>query len=314
MKYALVLAGCSDLAGEAGRLAGFQKQLGGQAELVVFTNQADIPGLLPCQTIQYVSKEFAPEFCCGEQVLPVLQELQWEKEYDLFLFGGSLGGELAVRLGCRLGWPAMTNIETIENKEGALSMTRSAYSGNVKARFAFETPACLGVSPLALIEELPAWEGEICHRERNPAPAAFRKNISVTWTGEKETLEKAKRVVVAGRGVRGKDGIALAKKLAKLLGASLGGTRALVADGMLPLDTVVGSSGKILHPECCIALGVSGAMPLMAGIEKSKMVVSINNDPCAPIFKGSDVGILADWEPAARELIGLLEKKNGKSI
>ena len=117
-------------------------------------------------------------------------------------------------------------------------------------------------------------------------------------------------VVVAGRGVRGKEGIALARQLANKLGAKLGGTRALVADGMLPPELIVGSSGKILSPKLCITLGVSGAMPLMAGIEKSGMVISVNNDPAAPVFKGSDVGVCMDWQTVTKELIRILEQSD----
>jgi electron transfer flavoprotein alpha subunit len=127
-------------------------------------------------------------------------------------------------------------------------------------------------------------------------------------------LTDAKHAVVAGRGLRNKQNMQTMYALAEKIKGKLGGTRAAVADGMLPLNVAVGSSGKVLCPDLCLTFGVSGAMPLMTGIEKSRLLISVNTDSEAAVFRGSDFGVCGDWKPVAETLIRLIDDARKKGI
>ncbi|MFN4046557.1 MAG: electron transfer flavoprotein subunit alpha/FixB family protein, partial [Acidilobaceae archaeon] len=108
-------------------------------------------------------------------------------------------------------------------------------------------------------------------------------------------LEEAEVVVGVGRGFKSRDDLKLAFELAKILGAQVGGTRPIATDfKWLPEDAWIGISGKRIAPKLYIAVGVSGAPQHMSGVSSSKVIVAINKDKTAPIFKQADYGVVAD--------------------
>ncbi len=123
-------------------------------------------------------------------------------------------------------------------------------------------------------------------------------------------LEEARIVVSGGRGVGGKEGFELIKKVASLLGASIGASRAAVDAGWIDPQYQVGQTGKTVSPDLYIAVGISGASQHIAGMNKSKFVVSVNTDPDAPIFNYSNIGIIHDYKEFLTEFIKLLEVSN----
>lgn len=120
-------------------------------------------------------------------------------------------------------------------------------------------------------------------------------------------LDEARIVVSGGRGVGGKEGFELIKKVASLLGASIGASRAAVDSGWIDPQHQVGQTGKTVSPDLYIAVGISGASQHIAGMNKSKFVVSINTDPDAPIFNYSNIGIIHDYKEFLTEFIKVLE-------
>lgn len=107
-------------------------------------------------------------------------------------------------------------------------------------------------------------------------------------------LGEAERIVAGGLGVGGAEGMALLQKLADALNASLGGTRVAADRGWLPADRFIGTTGKIVAPKLYLALGVSGAGQHVAGIGASELIVAVNTDRTAPVFKIVDLGIVGD--------------------
>jgi len=123
-------------------------------------------------------------------------------------------------------------------------------------------------------------------------------------------LEEAEIIVGVGRGFKKKEDLQLAFQLAELLGAQVGASRPIAADyKWLPEDAWIGISGKRVSPKLYIAIGISGAPQHMAGVMNSKIIVAINKDKTAPVFKQADYGVVADLYQFLPVLIKKLQSR-----
>lgn len=126
-------------------------------------------------------------------------------------------------------------------------------------------------------------------------------------------LTKADIIVAVGRGIKSKDNLALAEKLAEVLGADIAASRPICDAEWLPIDRQIGSSGQTVAPKLYVALGISGAIQHLVGMKNSGTIVAINKDPEAPIFDIADYGIVGDLFEAVPVLTEEVKKIKGQT-
>jgi electron transfer flavoprotein alpha subunit len=124
-------------------------------------------------------------------------------------------------------------------------------------------------------------------------------------------LSKADIIVAVGRGIKSKDNLALAEKLAEALGGDLAASRPICDAEWLPIDRQIGSSGQTVAPKLYVAIGISGAIQHLVGMKNSQTIVAINKDPEAPIFDIADYGIVGDLFEAVPVLTEEIKKLKG---
>ena len=228
------------------------------------------------------------------------------------------GRELAPRLAFRLGVGlAQDCLEVrIDPESRKLLGHRPVYGGNAVA-----VVTCLGSPQIACIrpksyEPLEANEsrqGQVETVDVSLDPSMVKVKIVnlVTEEAEGVRLEEARTVVSGGRGLGGPESFAQIEELARILGAAAGASRAAVDSGWVPPAWQIGLTGKTITPDLYITVAISGASQHMAGCSGAKVIVAINKDQEANIFKEARYGVVGDWRkvlPAFTEAVRDLVK------
>ena len=124
-------------------------------------------------------------------------------------------------------------------------------------------------------------------------------------------LTKTDVIIAIGRGIKSQENIALAQKLAEMLGGDIAASRPICDAGWLPIDRQIGSSGQTVAPKLYIALGISGAIQHLVGMKNAGTIVAVNKDPEAPIFDIADYGIVGDLFEVVPALTEEIQKLKG---
>lgn len=223
----------------------------------------------------------------------------------IVLPSGIRGNELAARVAVLIGAGCMLEATELCFDKDGVSVKKPVYSGNLQASFRFETlPLVLSLKPEANEEngensEMP----ELVRFEAKTEFPAWLTDVEYESTEASDLLKSAELVIAAGRGVGKAENYRKLTELVEVMGGVIGGTRPAVYDGKIPRERMIGSSAAVLSPKCCIVFGASGAMPFLAGVEKSKLLIAINRDPYALIFDNCDVGVVADCNEFAEALL-----------
>ncbi|RLC80329.1 MAG: electron transfer flavoprotein subunit alpha, partial [Chloroflexi bacterium] len=223
-----------------------------------------------------------------------------EGEAAVVLIGATFRGrDLAPALAVELDTGCIADCVTLELEDDQLVATRPIYAGKLLSKCIIpeRRPQIFTTRVRAFPKPEPdsARSGEVVEVE----PALAEEDIASKVTGFNETeggvsLADASIIVSGGRGVGGPEGFEPVQKLAQTLNAAMGASRAAVDAGWIPYDHQVGQTGKTVSPDLYIACGISGAIQHQAGMRTSKVIVAINKDPDAPIFKLAHYGIVND--------------------
>jgi len=216
---------------------------------------------------------------------------------DLIWFGFSESGKAAApRVAVKLEAACATEITDVEIHEEQIEVIRPAITNKVMQRVKLNTPQLVAVVRAGAFEATEGITGtENVVKLSPPAPdlKAVIKELISDASGEID-LAEADIVVSVGRGVKDQAGVDLVKELANDLKAGFGSSRAMVDGGFMAHNKQVGQTGKIVAPSLYMAIGISGAIQHLAGMNGSKVVLAVNKDPEAPIFNVADYGIVGD--------------------
>ena len=242
----------------------------------------------------------------AEMLTPLIQSISGNYSHILAP-STTVGKNLLPRLAALLDVQQLSDISGIIDSD---TFERPIYAGNAIATVKSTDPikvitvrttafdaAAIGLVP-ADIQEISVTE-----------PSILSTFIDTELTQlDRPELTAAKVIISGGRGMQSGENFIILEKVANILGAAVGASRAAVDSGFVSNDYQVGQTGKIVAPDLYIAVGISGAIQHLAGMKDSKVIVAINKDEDAPIFQVADYGLVADLFKAVPELEAELKK------
>lgn len=212
----------------------------------------------------------------------------------------TVGRQLAPRVAARFRTGLTADCTVLDMQENTdLVQIRPAFGGNIMAQIL--TPnnrpqmATVRYKVMNAPERLAEESGEIVPCGMEPEKLKSRVEVlDVVPLKKEKTIEEADVLVVAGRGVKKQEDLQMIRELADLLDGEIAATRPLIEAGWMDAKRQVGLSGRTVRPKIIITCGVSGAIQFVAGMDHSDVIVSINKDPKAGIFKTANYGLVGD--------------------
>jgi len=253
----------------------------------------------------------------AEEYADILSKIVDETKAETIFIGSNKNGkELSARLGGILNAGCVVDSNNVYMKSGKLLAERIVYSGNAIAVEQFnKTPAIVTIPSKAFdpLKKDDSRKGDITKKKIDFEKSNSKiVNIKELQTGG-VNVEDAEIIVSCGRGFKNKEDIKIIQELADVLkGKTVGCSRPIAADmKWLPEDHWIGLSGHKVKPKLYIAAGISGQIQHIAGMRDSGVVVAINKDPDALIFKSADYGIIGDLYEVLPKLTAAVKEKMG---
>ncbi len=218
--------------------------------------------------------------------------------------GKSLAGRVAVRLNAAL----VSGANSLPTNNGSFNVKKSVYSGKAIVEYALTSPKkVISVMGNAIAPEKTG--SAVAVQPINiELPAAKTVVKSVNTVQGVVPLPEAELVVSAGRGMKGPENWGIVEDLAKALHATTACSRPVADSHWRPHHEHVGQTGVAIRPNLYIAIGISGAIQHLAGVNNSKVIVVINNDPEAPFFKAADYGVVGNLFEVVPKLTEAVKK------
>ncbi|BCW93007.1 MAG: electron transfer flavoprotein subunit alpha [Thermoanaerobaculum sp.] len=226
----------------------------------------------------------------------VAQAVAQAQPLAVFLGATALGRDLSGRLAAKLKVGCLPDVTALKWEGDTLQAVRPVYSGKALATVdgGQAVPVVVTTRPNVFAAQKSPTTAEVVSLPAVAVSGGYRVKEVVTSQGGELDVAEADIIVSGGRGLRGPENFSLIRELAKVLGAAVGASRAAVDAGWIDHAHQVGQTGKVVSPTLYIACGISGAIQHLAGMSSSKVIVAINKDPEAPIFKVADYGVVGD--------------------
>ncbi|WP_303721916.1 electron transfer flavoprotein subunit alpha/FixB family protein [Malonomonas rubra] len=260
--------------------------------------------------IYAVEHDLLAQYTTDGYTTALQQLIDEHRPQTLFLAASALGRDLAPRLATRLRASLVSDCRVVEvNAQGELEMTRAGCGSRVyltlkgkqgATQIVTVRPGVLGVG-----KPLKGRKPNLEPLSVNLGAEQIRTRVLGVSKVDREQLDisEAEVVLAFGRGLGNSSLVPQMQELARLLDASLAGSRASVDERWLTFDRQIGQTGKIISPKVIVCCGISGAQQFSMGMQESQFIVAINKDKTAPIFKLADVSVKGDLQEVIPEWV-----------
>jgi len=248
----------------------------------------------------------------GQVYTKIIADVVKKSGAHVVVFSNNLHGKaIAPRLSANLKAGLVAGAVALpDTSGGSFSVKKTVFSGKAFARVGITTDIkIISLNPNAFPVSEPGGTAEVIPVDAT-AGTPLTKVVSVNKVQGEIPLSEAERVVSGGRGLKGPENWKMIEELASLLGAATACSRPVADAGWRPHHEHVGQTGLAIAPNLYLAIGISGAIQHLAGVNRSKVIVVINKDPEAPFFKAADYGIVGDAFEVVPKLIEAVKQLN----
>jgi len=271
-------------------------------------------GHLGASTVRVLASAGAADEAPVETAKALAELIKAEQPAIVFLAGNDLQ-DIAPRIAALTESALISQASAIEVSGNDVLATRSYYGEALLRQLKSSTATTLITLKAKAFPKAKADASKQATVENLPAissPSGTLKRLSIRPLESKGAkLEEADIVVSGGRGLKEAGNFNIVEDLAAILGAAVGASRAVVDAGWRPHSEQVGQTGKTVSPKLYIALGISGALQHIVGMNTSKRIIAVNRDENAPIFKSCDFGVIGDATEIIPALTQAIRTKKG---
>ncbi|MBU9721755.1 MULTISPECIES: electron transfer flavoprotein subunit alpha/FixB family protein [Bacillaceae] len=267
----------------------------------------------------YVIDDPILELYRTETYMKAVGDLVRKYKPEIFLYGATANGKdlaSAVATEVMTGLTADTTLLDVNLDKRLFEASRPAFGGNIMATILCKKhrPQMATVRPKVMkkADPQPGREGELIEESISVQEENLKTKVIdiVRDTNKAVNLEEADIIVAAGKGIKDEKGWKMVEELADVLNATVGASRDVVEMGICGHEHQVGQTGATVTPKLYIAIGISGAVQHVVGMQNSELIIAINTDPDAAIFNASHYGVVAD----AFEIVPLLTEEFRKVL
>ncbi|HET7421353.1 MAG TPA: electron transfer flavoprotein subunit alpha/FixB family protein [Candidatus Dormibacteraeota bacterium] len=295
-------------------LLGAARKLGGEVEALL-AGDADASQLGGADTVIRVEHPALTPYVPEAHVAVLAEAIRQRKPQAVLVGNTSVGIDLAAGAAAATDMPLVSYCVGLDAEGGAVVGHSQLYGGKIIATTKTDVPAIFAVVA-GSFPEAPGKSGGKRQQVSMAAPASLgslrTRFVSASApSGEGVDITKAEKLVSVGRGIGGPENLELAEELAKALGAEVGASRPVCDSGWLPKARQVGKSGMTVKPKLYFAVGISGAPEHLEGMRDADLIVAVNSDGNAPIFKVAHYGTTCDLFDLLPALTERLKAKAG---
>ena len=302
MAISSVFVICDDMEALAELCAG-AKSMAEKVTAVIFGDEAAAKAVCGADAVRYCP--VGDDACPEDWAAAIAEEIKKEPAAAVFVNNSIRGRCIAGKLATRLDTAVLTNAADLSEEGGKLVCSRTVYGGTAHRKLSFSAPygvftfgggAFEPAADAAAAADVAVMPGQ---------PVSSYKRIALQEKKEVGVnLAVAKRIVDVGRGLAKEEDLEMCRKLASVIGAEVGCSRPVAENNKwLPKSCYMGITGTQVKPDLILVMGVSGQVQHIGGINKSKVIVAINKDKAAPIFKNADFGLVGDMYKIVPALI-----------